>query len=131
MRGKREIDGKTYYTQWSNAAYRTYKAIGKGVRNTSVKAWSTAEKGNIRVNWKKSAGYAVDYYQVYRSTKRNSGYGEKPYFTTKQGGLSGWYKNTKNLKKGTRYYYKVRGVRELDGKKVYTQWSNLAYRVAK
>ncbi len=131
VRGKREIDGKTYYTQWSNAAYRTYKAIGKGVRNTSVKAWSTAEKGNIRVNWKKSAGYAVDYYQVYRSTKRNSGYGEKPYFTTKQGGLSGWYKNTKNLKKGTRYYYKVRGVRELDGKKVYTQWSNLAYRVAK
>ena len=72
----------------------------------------------------------MDYYQVYRSTKKNSGYGTKAYFTTKDGSKTS-YTNTKALKKGTRYYYKVRGVRMLDGKKVYTQYSNKAYRIAK
>ncbi len=101
-----------------------------GVRGTSLTASSTAVKGAIKVTWKKSAGYKVDYYEVYRSTKKSSGYGTKPYFTTKDGTAKS-YKNTKSLKKGTRYYYKVRGVRVIDGKKYYTQWSNKAYRVAK
>ena len=81
------------------------------------------------MQWRKSAGYRVDYYEVYRTAKRGS-WEDAAYFKTKEGGMSGWYKNTKELKKGTRYYYKVRGVKELDGKKVYTRWSTLAYRIA-
>ena len=130
IRGKRVIGGETYYTQWSDVKEQVYSDIGNGVRNTTIKAQSTAGKGYIRVNWKKSAGYRVDYYQVYRSTKKSS-FGKEAYFATKQGGMTGWYKNTKELKKGTRYYYKVRGVRELDGKNVYTKWSTLAFRIAK
>ncbi len=129
VRGVKEINGEKYSTPWSDIGYRTYKEIGKGVRNTTIKAWSSAGKGYIRVQWRKSAGYRVDYYEVYRTAKRGS-WEDAAYFKTKEGGMSGWYKNTKELKKGTRYYYKVRGVRELDGKKVYTRWSTLAYRIA-
>ena len=41
------------------------------------------------------------------------------------------YKNTKSLKKGTRYYYKIRAYKVVDGKTYYSDWSNKAYRIAK
>lgn len=105
--------------------------LKKGVESTTIRLRSTLGNGFIRLDWEKSAGYKVDYYEVYKSTKRDSGYGTEPYFETKQGGLTGWYKNTKELKKGTRYYYKVRGVREIAGKTVYTKWSTKAWRMVK
>ena len=105
--------------------------LKEGVRNTTIRLRSTLGNGFIRLDWEKSAGYKVDYYEVYKSTKRYSGYGTEPYFETKQGGLTGWYKNTKELKKGVRYYYKVRGVREIAGETVYTKWSTKAWRLVK
>ena len=105
--------------------------LKEGVKNTTIRLRSTLGDGFIRLDWEKSAGYKVDYYEVYKSTKRYSGYGTEPYFETKQGGLTGWYKNTKELKKGVRYYYKVRGVREIAGETVYTNWSTKAWRLVK
>ena len=100
----------------------------KAVESLKITASSVAGKGYIKVKWTvKGDSAAADGYQVYRSTKRNSGFGTKPYFTTK----NKTYKNTKSLKKGTRYYYKVRAYKVVDGKKVYSDWSNKAYRIAK
>ncbi len=98
------------------------------VEGLKITASSKAGKGYIQIKWTvKGDAEAADGYQVYRSVKRNSGFGTKPYFTTK----NKTYKNTKSLKKGKRYYYKVRAYKVVDGKKIYSDWSNKAYRIAK
>ena len=101
-----------------------------GVENTTLKARSEGGPGYIKVLWTKSPGYRMDCFEVFRSLKKSSGYGTEAYFTTGSGTAKS-YKNTKGLKKGTRYYYKVRGVRTIDGEKYYSQWSTKAYRTAK
>ncbi len=136
IRGVRTIDGKKYYTQWSNQANRIYKApvdpntkLITGVNATTITAKSDRGKGFIRISWTKSFGYKVDYFEVYRATKSNT-YSNTPFFKTANGSIR-TYKNTKSLQKGTRYYYRIRGVRTIDGKKYYTQWSNQANRIYK
>ena len=104
--------------------------IRNGVENTKITLKSSyTSKGKIKLSWKKSAGYKVDYYEVFRSTKKSSGYGKKAFYKTPDGKKT-TYINSK-VKSGTRYYYKVRGVRIVDGEKIYTPYSNKAYRKAK
>ncbi|MBQ4650042.1 MAG: peptidoglycan-binding protein [Firmicutes bacterium] len=67
----------------------------------------------------------VDGYEVWKSTSKTEGY-EKVRTTGK---LS--YKNTKGLKKGTRYYYKVRAYKQVGEETLYSDWSTITYRKAK
>ena len=98
----------------------------KSVRLKASSSQGVDKKGRryIKVRWTKK-GSAVTGYQVYRSEKKNSGY--KKYFTTKKQ----CYYNTKSLKKGKRYYYKVRAYTVIEGKTYYSGWSNIAYRTVK
>lgn len=147
MEGKKNADGTyTFITgHFSTYAVMTAEEADKviaeqekakndrlkaGVKATNIKASSAVKKEAITIKWKKSYGYKVDYFQVFRSTKKNSGYGTKAFYTTKKGTQKS-YKNTKKLKKGTRYYYKVRGVRKINGKNVYTRYSNKVWRTAR
>lgn len=97
------------------------------VKELKITAKSTAKKGSITVKWTvKGDASAIDGYEVWKSKKHSSGYFKAMPKTTKQS-----YKNTKGLKKGTRYYYKVRAFKMVDGKKITSDWSNKARRIAK
>ena len=97
----------------------------KAVESLKITARSTAKKGSITVKWTVKGEADIDGYQIWKSKKANSGY-KKAFTTTKK-----TYKNSKGLKKGTRYYYKVRAYKVVDGKNVYSDWSNKANRKAK
>ena len=97
------------------------------VTSLKIKASSKATKGAMTIKWRVIDGNkdAAAGYQVWRSTKANKGF--KKMITTKKM----TYKNTKNLKKGTTYYYRVRAYAEVDGKVYFSDYSNKAYRKAK
>jgi len=96
------------------------------VEGLKIKASSKAGKGWIKVQWKVTGNTDyVEGYQLYKSTKAQTGY-KKCITTTKTS-----FKNTKNLKKGTRYFYKVRAFVTVDDVKYYSDWSNKANRYAK
>ncbi len=91
----------------------------------------TGKKG-IKITWTAAAGDKVlDGVEVFRSTRRSKGYGTKPFYISTKGGTEGYYINTKSLKTGTKYYYRVRGYILVDGQKVYTDYSNKAWRTVK
>jgi len=102
------------------------EALIASVEGLKIKANSSAKKGSITVKWTVTGDDSnVEKYQVYKSTKAQKGY-KKAITTTKTS-----FKNTKNLEKGTRYYYKVRAFVTVDGVKYYSDWSNKANRIAK
>lgn len=107
-------------------AYEKAQKIKKtiaGVKKTSVKLTTKSLKNKIKVSWSKSKGYKVDAYEVYRAASKNGKYSKL--YTTKKSNAKG-YTNSKKLNNGKTYFYKVRGVRTIDGKTYYTKWSNVA-----
>ena len=96
-------------------------------RDFATKSKVITRKGGkkvIRLTWTAPDGVDVDGYEIFRSTKKNSGFGKKPYFTTSNTS----YTNTKNLKPGKIYYYKVRAFVVINGERVYTDYSLKANR---
>ena len=103
------------------------KITVEGIEGTTVKArTSLTSAGKIKVSWTKSKGYKVDFFEVYRSTSKSGTY--KKIYTSKSAEASSY--TDKSVKSGTRYYYKVRGVRKIGEKNYYTEWSNKANRTA-
>lgn len=98
----------------------------KNFKTRSSQIVTTKGKKAIQIKLINESGVEFDGAEIYRSLKRNSGYGSKPIFTTK----TGKYNNTA-IKKGTRYYYKAKGYIKYDGVKYYSDWSAKAYRTVK
>lgn len=99
----------------------------KSVESLKITARSVSKKGSITVKWSVVGDTKyVKGYEVWRSTKKTTGF-KKMITTTKTS-----YKNSKKLKKGVKYYYKVRAIAyTADKVKVKSDWSNKAFRVAK
>jgi len=83
-------------------------------------------KDAILITWYDKAGAELDFdgVEIFRSTKKNSGY--KKVFTSK----TDKYYNTA-IEEGVKYFYRVRGFVTVDGEKLYTDWSLKAIRTAK
>lgn len=84
-----------------------------------------AGKKKITVKWSKISGASG--YVIYRSSKKSSGY--KAVKTIKNGKTVSF--TNKKLKKGKKYYYKVRAYRTVNGKKVYGPLSAVKYAKSK
>lgn len=90
----------------------------------------SAEAGSkkVKLTWKKSSsGYAVDTYQIWRSTKKSSGYVK---IFTSSNATNCYYINTKSVKANTTYWYKVRGMRKICGETLYTPFTKLQVKTA-
>lgn len=101
--------------------------IGKLIKKIKASKISrintSAKKGSITVAWDPHP-YAF-HFLVYRSTKKTSGF--KKIAST----IRLHHVDKKSLKKGKRYYYKVRGYADVEGKRVYTKYSSVVSRIAK
>ena len=109
-----------------NGSYSNYSAAVK-VKTTlkAPKASAKAGKKKITVSWKKIAG--ANGYVVYRATKKKGTY--KVVKTMKKPATVTFTNN--KLKKGKTYYYKVKAYRTVNGKKVYSAFSNIVSKKVK
>ena len=122
--GYTELDGETFKTKTSNAASAKIKKVtASQVKATPMKGTTNYKHKAIQVMWT-SPNIKVDGYEVHKSSSRNGKY--KLVKTTKANVFT--WTDTKNLKVGNRYFYKIRGFKYVNGKKVYTKFSSKGYR---
>lgn len=98
LEGKKEI-GKAYQYKFAVAKDRTFIAEFTAIGKPKLTKATAAGKGKIKLKWNSVSGAAG--YTVYRSTKSGSGF--KQIGEVKKPG----YTDT-GLKKGKKYYYKIK-----------------------
>ena len=136
--GKQTAPGSsrnTYSLLWNRTAKKTNYTISSTRLGTlTVTAPSvaapklkklTAKKRTITVNWAKVSGASG--YEIYRSTKKTGSY--RMVKKISKGSTVSW--KNKGLKKGKKYYYKVRAYRTIAGKNFYSGFSPIKYKKIK
>lgn len=109
VRAYEEVDGKRYYGEFSQVvSVSTVPSTPTGLKA------SVASATKITVSWNKAAGATG--YDVYRSTTENGTY-------SRLGSVTTTSRDCPGLVTGTKYYFKVRAYKEVDGKKVYGAYS--------
>ena len=126
----KEREGRMHFGVAQRFAAQDCLAVSRGIQLCSAGCsrnvgWFRAmyRAATVKLSWKKAKGYKVDAYEVYRANAKNGKYVKL--YTTKNAKKRS-FTNGRNLQAGKTYYYKVRGVRTVDGKKYYTKWSNIS-----
>jgi len=112
MRAYDKVDGKKYYSSYSNIV----KYYHKPPTVQGIKVIDSS--GKAKLTWTKQM--ANTGYQVYRSTSKNGTYSK---ISTLKGTSKRTYTDSK-VKKGKTYYYKVRAYAKVNGKTVLGKFSS-------
>ncbi len=93
------------------------------INNTVLEAEAEASKGKVVLTWTRIENDTITTepsgYQIWKSTSQTDGF--KKIGSTKN--LK--FTNKSNLKKGTKYYYKLRPYKTISGRTYYGQWTQL------
>ena len=111
---KSSITGLTYIRHANN--YDSVVKIPQTVKLTTAKNKATKK---VWLKWNRSD--KTSGYEVYRSTKKNSGYKKiKTINSAKNCSMT-----DKNRMIGKKYYYKIRAYRNVNGQRLYGSYSNI------
>ena len=111
-------DGRKIYSGTSSVKSVTVKPAAPVIK-------AKAGKRKITVSWKKVSG--AKGYVVYRAVKKTGKY--KKIKTIKKSSARSW--TNKNLKKGKKYFYKVRAYTKVKKKTIIGNYSNISYKKVK
>ena len=111
VRAYKEVNGTKKFGEYSAVV----SAVPKPAAPTGVKAVS-ASATSIKVSW--SAVSGATGYEVYRCTTADGTYSKLGYVTTTS-------RNCGSLKTGKTYYFKVRAYAEVNGTKIYSNYSTV------
>ncbi len=111
-------------TAEEKAEIRAFEGVKQGAIKSSSRQTKLNGKRAVKITWNVPKDLDADGYEIFRSTKKSSGYTTKPIFTTTKTS----YTNNKSLKTGKTYYYKIRAYKVVNGRKVYTGYSTKAWR---
>ncbi len=115
VRAYKTVSGKNYYSSYSSAIKLTTKTTTPKISKV------TAGKKKATVKWGKVTGATG--YEIYMSTNKSKNYSRIKTITN---GKTIKYTKTK-LKKGKKYYFKIRTYRTVNGKKIYSSYSSVKY----
>lgn len=116
IRSYRTVDGVKKYSDLSSSRYAV-----PSLSTPSIKKLTPGTK-KVTVSWNKISG--ANGYKLYRATSRSGSY--KLVKTTSSTSF-----RDRSLKKGKKYYYKLKAYRKVDGKLKYSSYSAVKYTTAK
>lgn len=113
----KSVGKATITASMSNGAKATCK-VTVIPKSTNIKSLKKSGKNGIKITWKKTSG--ITSYEIYMSTKSKSGFQKITTLSSKKTS----YTKTK-LKKGKKYYFKVRCVKKISKDSFYSTFSSI------
>lgn len=110
--------GKATITATLNSKIKATCKVTVTPKPTKIKSVAKSGKDGIKITWNKVSG--ISNYEIYMSTKSSSGF--KKIYTASASKTS--YTKTK-LKKGKKYYFKLRTAKKVSGSNYYSSYTSV------